>query len=80
MSKGIVMTSFLITQSEASVPISAFSMDHEMGSLISLLTLYKSSIEQNIDRMVIPFYPLSSFLLLNATANDMPANMRDQRF
>ena len=56
MSKGIVVTSFLITQSEASVSISVFSMDHEMRHLIYLFTLYKSSIEHNIELLVIPFY------------------------
>ena len=73
MSKGIVVTSFLITQSEASVSISVFSMDHEMRHLINLFTLYKSSIEPNIEQLVIPFYLLSTFLLLNATANDTAA-------
>ena len=71
MSKGIVVTSFLITQSEACVSISVFSMDHEMRHLINLFTLYKSSIEQNIELLVIPFYLKSTFLLLNSTANDM---------
>ena len=41
-------------------------------SLINLFTLYKSSIEHNIDLLVILFYPFSSFLL-HATADDMPA-------
>ena len=59
MSKGIV--------------VSVFSMDHEMRHLINLFTLYKSSIEHNIELLVIPFYLESTFLLLNATANDMAA-------
>ena len=41
--------------------------------VINLLTLYKSSIEHNIELLVILFYLKSSFLLLNATANDMAA-------
>ena len=102
--------------------ISVFSMDHEIRHLINLFTLYKSSIEHNIELLVIPFYhlievskvakirnrynqvphltqdtngkvtnsqktpqtrakrsalsqpfPESTFLLLNATANDMAA-------
>ena len=44
-----------------------------MRHLINLFTLYKSSIEHNIELLVIPFYLLSTFLLLNATANDMAA-------
>ena len=43
-----------------------------MRHLINLFTLYKSSIEHNIELLVIPFYD-STFLLLNATANDMAA-------
>ena len=43
------------------------------GSVINLFTLYKSSIENNIELLVILFYPQSTFLLLNATANDMAA-------
>ena len=44
------------------------------GNLINLLfTLYKSSIKHNIELLVILFYPQSTFLLLNATANDMAA-------
>ena len=46
--------------------ISVFSMDHEMRHLINLFTLYKSSIEHNIELLV---------LLLNATANDMAAKI-----
>ena len=53
--------------------ISLFSMDHEMRHLINLFTLYKSSIEHNVELLVIPFYLKSTFLLLNATANDMAA-------
>ena len=57
MSKGIVVTSFLITQSEASVfNFSVFSIDHEMRHLINVFTLYKSSIEHNIELLVILFY------------------------
>ena len=57
MSKGIVVTSFLITQSEASVfNFSVFSIDREMRHLINVFTLYKSSIEHNIELLVIPFY------------------------
>ena len=52
MSKGIVVTSFLITV----FSISVFSMDHEMRHLINLFTLYKSSIEHNKEILVIPFY------------------------
>ena len=37
MSKGFVVTSFLITQSEASVFNSVFSMDHEMGQPYQLV-------------------------------------------
>ena len=44
-----------------------------MRHLIDLFTLYKSSIEHNIELLVIPFNLLSTFLLLNATANDMAA-------
>ena len=44
-----------------------------MRHLINLFTLYKSSIEHNIELLVIPFYLLSTSLLLNATANDMAA-------
>ena len=40
---------------------------------MNLFTLYKSSIEHNIELLVIPFYLQSTFLLLNATANDMAA-------
>ena len=39
---------------------------------INLFTLYKSSIEHNIELLVIPFY-LVHFPFLNATANDMAA-------
>ena len=53
--------------------ISVFSMDHEIRHLINLFTQHKSSIEHNIELLVIPFYLLSTFLLLNATANDMAA-------
>ena len=53
--------------------ISVFSMDLEMVHLINLFTLYKFSIEHNIELLVIPFYLKSTFLLLNATANDMAA-------
>ena len=56
MSKGIVVTSFLITQSEAIFSILVFSMDHEMRQLINLFTLYKSYKEHNIELLVIPFY------------------------
>ena len=42
-----------------------------MKLLINLFTLYKSSIEHNIELLVIPFYLFFTFLLLNATANDM---------
>ena len=56
MSKGIVVTSFLITQSEAVFSISVFSMDYEMRHLINLFTLYISYIEHNIELLVIPFY------------------------
>ena len=61
MSKGIVLISFLISQSEASV----FMWIMKWGNLINLFTLYKSSIEHNIELLVI--------LLFNATANDMAA-------
>ena len=44
-----------------------------MRHLINLFTLHKSSIEHNIELLVIPFYLSSEFLLLNATANDMAA-------
>ena len=57
MSKGIVVTSFLISQAEATVFNSVFSMDHEMRHLINLFTLYKSSIAHNIELLVILFYP-----------------------
>ena len=50
-----------------------FSMDNEMRHLINLFTLYKSSIEHNIELLAIQFYLKSTFLLLNATANDMAA-------
>ena len=60
MSKGIDMTSFLISQSEASISISVFSMDHEMRHLINLFTLYKSSIERNIE-LLVTHSPLSFF-------------------
>ena len=53
--------------------ISVFSMYHKWGNLINLFTLYKSSIEHNIELLIILFYPYSTFLLLNATANDMAA-------
>ena len=43
------------------------------ANLINLFTLYKSSIEHNIELLVILFYTLSTFLLLNATAYDMAA-------
>ena len=56
MSKGIVVTSFLITQSEASVFNFSVLMAHEIRHLINLFTLYKSSIEHNIELLVIPFY------------------------
>ena len=46
-------------------------MDHEIGQ--SLFTPYKSSIEHNIELLVILFYALYTFLLLNATANDIAA-------
>ena len=71
MSKGIFVTSFLLHSQRQVFSISVFSMDHEMRHLINLFTLYKSSIEHNIELLVIPF--LSTFLLLNATANDMAA-------
>ena len=58
MSKGIVVTFFLITQSEASV----FNF-----------SVFNGSIEHNIELLVIPIYLQSTFLLLNATANDMGA-------
>ena len=73
MSKDIVVTSFLIAQSEASVFNFSVSMDHEMRHLINLFTLYKPSIEHSIELLVIQFYLKSTFLLLNATANDMAA-------
>ena len=50
------------------------------GNLINLFTLYKSSIEHTIELLVILFYPKSTLLLLNATANDMAAKLRNQRF
>ena len=40
---------------------------------ISTYLLNKSSIEHNIELLVILFYPQSTYLLLNATANDMAA-------
>ena len=43
------------------------------ANLINLFTLYRSSIEHNIELLVILFVPLSTFPLLNATANDMAA-------
>ena len=42
-------------------------------NLINLVTLYKSSIEHYIELLDILFYPKFTFLLLNATANDMAA-------
>ena len=53
--------------------ISVFSMDHEMRHLFNLFTLYKSSKEHTLELLVILFYPYSTYLLLNATANDMAA-------
>ena len=44
-----------------------------MRHLINLLTLYKSSIEHNIELLDILFYPIVHFPSLNATANDMAA-------
>ena len=44
-----------------------------MRHLINLFTLYKSSIEHNIELLVILCYTWSTFLLLNATAKDMTA-------
>ena len=44
-----------------------------MGQPINLFTLYKYSIERNIELLVILIYPQSTFLLLNATANAMAA-------
>ena len=48
-------------------------MDQEIGQSYQLKTMYKSSIEHNIDLLVILFYPKSGFLSLNATADDIPA-------
>ena len=48
-------------------------MDHVIGQPYQLITLYKSFIEHNIELLVILFYPYSSFLILNSTANDMAA-------
>ena len=47
-----------------------------MRHLINLFTVYKASIEHNIELMVIPFYLQSTFLLLTATANDMAAKTK----
>ena len=51
-----------------------------MRHLINLFTLYKSSIEHNIELLVILFYHKSTFLLLNATANYMAAKTENHRF
>ena len=51
-----------------------------MRHLINLFTLYKSSTEHNIELLVIPFYLYSTFLLLNATANDMATKAENHRF
>ena len=48
------------------------------GNLINLFTLYESSIEYNIERVIL-FYPKSTFLLLNATANDMAAKIEKSK-
>ena len=56
MSKGIVMTSFLLHSQRQVFSISVFSMDHEMRHFINLFTLYNSNIEHNIELLVIPFY------------------------
>ena len=49
MSKGIFVKSFLLHSQRQVFSISVFSMDHEMRHLINLFTLYKSSIEHNIE-------------------------------
>ena len=80
MSKGIVVTSIFITQSEASVfNFSIFPWIMKWGNLINLFTLYKYSIEHNIELLVILFYPWSTSLLLNATANDMAAKIEKSK-
>ena len=38
----------------------------------TLFSLYKSYIEHNVELLVILFYQLSSFHLLNAISNDIP--------
>ena len=74
MNKGIVVTSFLITQSEASFfQFQCFQWIMKWGNLINVFTLYKPSMEHNIELLVILFYSKSTFLLLNATAYDMAA-------
>ena len=74
------MTCFLITQSEASISISVFSMDHEMRHLINFFTLYKSSIEHSIELPENPILPKVHFPSLNATAYYMAAKLRNHRF
>ena len=54
----IVVTSFLITMSEASVlNVSVFNDSWNGATFINLFTLYKSSIEHNLELLVILFYP-----------------------
>ena len=48
-----------------------------MGQPYKRVTLYKSSIERNIDLLVILFFPKFGFLFAHATADGMPANFEN---
>ena len=48
-------------------------------NLINLFTLYEFSTEHTIELLVMLFYPKSTFLLLNATANDMAAKTKKSK-
>ena len=73
MSKGIHDILFDYTARGKCFQLQCFQWIMKWDNLINLFILYKSSTEHNIELLVILLYPKSTFLLLNATANDMAA-------
>ena len=77
----IVLTlSLLTTPSEANVFNSFFQWTMEWDSLINVFTLYKIIHWTQYRVTGFPILPLVKFPFLRATADDIPAKLRKQRF
>ena len=62
-----------MTQSEASVSISAFTIDHEIEQHYQLVNSAQIFHKAYYRPTGYPILPIVQFLFLNATSNDMPA-------